>query len=153
MSRPRSFDYDECRALWASGEWMQTELAEKYGVSKQAIRYALYERAREYQLVKQRSYRTPCVDCATLTYRKRCRTCAAAAKVTTVRKGELQCTRCRTWKTDDAFPSNRSNQLRRGRHEACRGCQAALKREYRARHREASRAYDREYKRRVRAAA
>jgi hypothetical protein len=156
----RKFDHDECRALYAAGGWTYRQLAAKYGVSEFAVGYALNPRVRETTRAYQLAHcRRPCAAgcgrdvwtmgraCTGL-----CRSCSADAKVTSVRDGELKCASCGEWKADDAFPRSSANTRRRQRHKTCTACHTAIKRAWRARHPERERAYDRERKRKQRAA-
>lgn len=141
--RPRSFDYDECRALYATGDWTQPELMERFGVSSHAIQYALNPTARAYSKRKQLSYRLPCPECGALvtkpfgekkaTFTGLCVSCLGKLRSTAVRSDSLHCARCDEWKPDSAFPRNRSEKAHRGRHRVCRSCNTAMRREYRER--------------------
>lgn len=153
----RKFDWDEARRRHAAGEPLKW-IARDIGVSVAAVWRVVDERHRARMNARASAFQVigtgTCVDCGggCTRYRVRCPRCAAIARATTVRETELQCTRCREWKSDDAFPHNRAgSRARRGRHDACRSCQTTIKREYRRKHREKANAYDREYKRRRRA--
>lgn len=152
----RSFDWDEARRRNEAGE-TKASLAREYGVTTMAIYMAC--RPEQYEKSKVRraewSRAGKCPDCGTQTTRQhvsenaRCVRCSAIARSTSARDGELQCVTCREWFPDENFPSNRKERhARRGRHAQCRSCQTIARREYRHRNREASNAYDREYKRR-----
>jgi hypothetical protein len=148
----RAFNYDEARARHRAGETC-AQLAAEYGVSStrvwQVINPEGGRRAAEASEAWSRSGKCP--DCGGPMRRngrsQRCRPCYLLLRATTVRPTELQCSTCREWKPDDAFPFNRRESFtRRGRHGQCRTCQTIARRSYRQRHPEASRAYDRAYK-------
>lgn len=160
MGAARKFDHDECRALYATGAWTYRTLAEHFGVSAYAIGYALNPRVKEYKLAYQRAhFRGPCVNgCGNEVWTQgrgrtgKCRPCVQKERVTTVRNDALKCVCCQEWKPDTGFPRHASSGYRRGRHSTCTACQTKGMAAWRAANREHVRAYDRERKRRQRAA-
>lgn len=141
MPRARLFDYDEAKRLRADGLTYQA-IADRFGVSNSAVALAVNDAAREIANERANAWqrRGVCIDCGGQCTRTagtpahRCKTCAALAKATSVREDELQCMKCREWKPDAGFPSNRAESgVRRGRHDQCRPCLTEAKREWRER--------------------
>lgn len=149
----RKFDHDEARFLHSRGASLR-DLAEKYGVSQARINQVVNPEVGRRAEERSSAYRWACPECGAPTQgkRKRCRPCANKLRATSVRAEELQCFRCQQWKPDESYPSNRQEPVRRGRHGLCRVCQTEVKREYRKRNPEKTRAYEREYRRRKRLA-
>lgn len=161
----RKFDWDEAKRRHANGETIQ-DIADSYGVTKTAVRFAVnpdeYARSRAYSAEYQRTkkpYMGTCRECggpATAIRSEshiragRCRSCYAKHQATTVRETTLQCSACRYWLPDDAFPNQTANTARRGRHSLCRPCQNVAKQLNRESNRERERAYDRARKRAAR---
>lgn len=154
----RKFDHEEARKRYEAGARV-ADLAREYGVTDSAVsKVVVPERyAKDLRRKSEWQRNGTCPDCGGRASRNhgkigqhRCISCAAALKATSVREHELRCSRCREWKPDDAFSSNRKEQRRRGRHKFCRRCSTVVKREYRERNRERERAYTREYRRRRR---
>lgn len=149
----RKFDWDEAIRRREAGETYPA-IAKAFGVSVAAVRMAVNPAERERMARTSSAWvrGARCPDCGTQTTRNRkgednrCTQCATRLRATSVREEELQCTRCQEWKPDEDFPMNRSETpLRRYRHGLCRACSTIARREYRQRHPEAQRAYDREY--------
>lgn len=139
--RERKFDWDEARRLHDEG-LTYTAIAAQLGVSKTAVRRVCDDDVYDSMLRNAADWHRGgrCPDCSAPTTRNtkgadhRCVACAAKAKATTARDGQLQCTSCRAWKPDDDFPHNRTKRYaRRGRHNQCRACLTAAKRAYRER--------------------
>ena len=151
----RSFDYEEARSRFATGERISV-LAEEYGVSVARVRQVVIPSEGARADARSAAYRWPCIDCGapTRSRNRRCVPCAFKLLATSAREDELLCMNCKTWKPDDDFPHNRTEKIgRRGRHGECRACQTVSRRRRRQANPEAQRAYDREYKRRRRAAS
>lgn len=158
----RKFDWDEALRLREAGATIKS-IAATLGVSETAVFRVVKpgERERFAEYRKNFDRTGQCSDCGgpmnrTAAYNgsTRCVRCSAIARGTTARDGELQCITCREWKPDDSFPHNRvEKHARRGRHHECRACNTASRRAHRERNREADNAYQREYRRRRRAAA
>lgn len=68
MSSPRTFDHDECRALYATGEWTQAALAARYGVSDTRV-WQIVDPERQQRTNRRASewtqlhYNKPCDGC------------------------------------------------------------------------------------------
>lgn len=154
MGRPRSFDHDEARRLRADGMPARA-IGERLGVSHTSVYRALYPNHPSYSAEKARVYlySATCPDCGgeRNRYRARCQGCAAKAQ-TKVADGRAYCPACSTWKPLADFSPSKWRATR-GVHGECRACDSARRRAYRARHRVADDAYQREYKRRKRASA
>lgn len=143
MGAPRRFDWDEARRLRAKG-WTYPALADRFEVSKMAVRLACNDGARARNRARNAAYQSSgvCPECggqATRHYgplgQRRCKSCAGKARATNVRDGTLRCKTCREWKPDDAFPFNRAgSKAHRGRHDTCRVCSTKLRQAYRERH-------------------
>lgn len=144
----RKFDHDEARLLHSAGE-SYSALADRYGVTIQAVRRVCDERVRSDMEALTKEYmrthfRSPCLGgCGRLVLRgggKRsgyCRCCSKSrrdAARTDIREGELRCSKCGEWKQDASFPTYRPVAARRGRNSQCRSCHAAVRREYRRDH-------------------
>jgi hypothetical protein len=171
MGAPRKFDHDEARALHAAGVPVK-EIAARVGVTVTAI-YRLVtsgwlEREREYGRRYQKS--ALCADCGGPCTRAGhpsqgahgvtlCLTCAKKRDRTRFVEidGEMhaKCFTCSEMKALDEFAAgNRYRDVRpNGVHASCRDCNTAMKRAWRNANREKQRAYDRERKRRQKAAA
>lgn len=136
--RPRSFDYGEASALYATGGWTRAALAHRYGVSKTAITRAVNPdyRARDNKRRDARSRSGTCERCGgacTLTARH-CAVCAPFVAATTARDGELRCGTCGEWKRDRAFArDSRPRPARRGRRHRCTACETKQRRRNRRR--------------------
>lgn len=139
VSRQRSFDYDEANRLRGEGLTYQA-ISERLGVSNTAVQLACKPAARANANANHAEWQRQgkCVDCGGPCTRQgglpahRCVTCFALAIGTTAREGELECSRCKEWKADAAFPHNRTEKIaRRGRHGVCRSCQAEMRRKAR----------------------
>lgn len=150
----RKFDHDEAARLRAAG-WTWLAIAKRFGVTPGAVRYAVLPHVRLQNAASRARFQTSgdCCECgAPCSHRSRgpdrCAACAYAAQVINVRPATLRCITCRRWLPDDRFPSDKTNPARRGRHGQCTACQTAARRDYRARNREADRAYQRAYRRR-----
>lgn len=160
----RKFDHDEALRRYAAGE-SGPMLARLYGVSVSAIYFQVSPKAQASHARAAEKIRASgrCDDCGGpmngLSRRTsgstRCRPCANRLAATSVRETELQCSTCRQWKPDSEFWNDaaKSNQVRRGKHKQCKVCGVVERRSHRERNREADNAYEREYKRRRRAAA
>lgn len=137
MGRPRLVDYDEVRRLYATGEWTQKQLAERFGVSVMPIQRAVNPRAVAYQRQYLKDHRVSCASgCGALVYTNGqrtllCRACFAKTQRTAIREDSLKCHGCKEWKPDAEFPHSRPMLARRGRHNFCRACCTAQRREYR----------------------
>lgn len=75
MSVPRKFDHDECRALYATGEWTQRALARKYAVSATRIWQIVVpeHQARSIAYSKawlRERYNEPCENCGKPTWKR-----------------------------------------------------------------------------------
>lgn len=144
---PRKFDHEEAQRLRALG-WTYVGIAELMGVHAQAVRRVCDPKVRQDMqdraTVNLRKRRTPCRGgCGKLVWasdKKRsgyCTPCYWKAKQLTnpdVRAGELRCTKCRAWKPDDEFPTNKPSKMRRGRNPMCRPCATAMRRNHRHTH-------------------
>lgn len=137
----RRFDYEEARLRRANGE-LVSALAAEYGVTAAAIYRATTPGLPQRQVAYHREWRkTVCTVCGSPAQKAafrgdgpRCKPCADDARATSVREGELQCVTCRQWKLDREFAfSAAARDRRRGRHQCCRACATALRREYRER--------------------
>jgi hypothetical protein len=144
----RKFDYEEARRRHAAGETISA-LAREYGASQARVRQVVNPEAGRLADERAAAYRWPCVDCGKpkRSSRERCVECAAIVAATTVRDNELWCNSCRRWLPDDMF--HRASQLtaRRGRRRRCKPCDHADRADYRRRHPEEQRVYDRNYNR------
>jgi helix-turn-helix resolvase-like protein len=166
MPQPRKFDHDEAIRRYANGE-TGVALAEEYGVSTAAVYRVVNPEIRAYMdkdaVERNRRKREPCRGgCGRLVWRHGrvgrarsgyCPTCNGIQRAESVRPTTLRCSHCREWKRDDAFPRRATANARRGRSHECRVCQTITRRERRQRNAEADRAYQRAYKKRVRAHA
>lgn len=141
MSVPRKIDYADARRRRERGETLAS-IARDYDVTPHAVSYATDTQRRARLLVAsalwQKQGRCPvCGVYGTTRHRvgvdSRCRDCASAAQVTTVRPDALRCVTCREWKPDSEFPGDRRQSHRRGRHMQCRPCQTKDRRAYRER--------------------
>ena len=139
----RKFDWDEAVRLRKQGMLLR-EIAARLGVSESAVDHAVNPRSRARAAAITSEYQRggTCIDCGKQCSRnysvhtpRRCHSCAARALVTAVRDDGLLCFRCKEWKWDTEFPYSRAkrNEVRRGRHSFCRGCQTIARREYRNR--------------------
>lgn len=144
MSRPRKFDHDEARRLFAGGATVAA-IAAHHSVSWSAVARVVdpdfRTRSDERSRIWMRDhYRKPCAcGCGRLVWMGTgrsglCCRCHGAARATTVRPTGLLCNRCREWKPDESFPHSRANLARRGRHSTCRACQAPARQESRLLH-------------------
>jgi hypothetical protein len=146
MSVPRKFDWDEAQRLRRRGA-AYTAIAELFGVSPSAVRFACDPRARAQARLRAADYQASgrCVDCGRQcsynasmmragTSKGRCLECAAKARVTSVRDGALRCLTCRRWLPDSAFTWGQFGDHRRGRHTQCSECQVKMRTAYRAEH-------------------
>lgn len=140
----RKFDWDEARRLRKEG-MTYVEIASLMGVSATAVRIACDQRARATSYVNSAEYARSgvCVDCGGRMSRNstrpqlRCLSCHhrfLRETAPTVRDTELRCFKCERWLPDLAFPHDRNNLARRGRHRECTDCQTAARRAYRERH-------------------
>lgn len=153
---PRRFDHDECRALYATGEWTQKALAEKYGVSPsrvcQIVNPKVANRIRAYQDARQSSVCSECGrPCSWNRYqqeRPRCRTCSFKA-LAKVRDGQAYCPSCLTWKVLADF-SRDASRPGRGVCGECRSCSTERRRDWRRLHPDRDRAAARRYRARLR---
>jgi hypothetical protein len=142
MPHVRKFDHTEARRRYRAGE-SGPALAREYGVTPQAIYFAVSARVRAAQSASQwKRLRSVCSDCGQpcsfnryIQERPRCRACFVIAQTTNVRDDALRCGTCREWKWDTAFPYSRAKRCehRRGRHAQCRECCTKLRRAYRER--------------------
>lgn len=139
----RKFDWDAARARHAAGESIAA-LAAEFGVTKQAIRFAVITGELDRQRAYSRAWQTRgrCDDCggpmnnlSRSNGSRRCLSCAAKARTTSVRAHELLCQSCKKWKPDADFPRSRHKRVvyRRSRHRYCRACCTVARREYRDR--------------------
>ena len=118
---PRKFDHDEARRLHFEENLSYSEIARRLGVVKSSIRSACDPAARPVR---------PCAYCGKPVRvgknshkdKPRCRACFFLHITTSVRPGELRCSKCREWKPDDEFTKNRTCVSRRGREQRCRLC-------------------------------
>ncbi len=154
----RKFDHDEAKRRKEAGESVAS-LAREYGVTPHAVWMVVSPKSKADNLRAQAKLRAKgrCERCGGwkhgATAAKVCQRCAADLKITTVTETTLQCIRCKEFKPDAEFPFNRAESaIRRGRHGECRACNTIARREHRQRNREADNKYQREYKRRRRAA-
>ncbi len=160
----RKYDHERARWLHDVRGWSYKRLAAHYGVSVTAIEYACNDKTRARMLAAAKAgnakKRRPCLgNCGRLVWMHQknknpsgyCPTCHGLRVARTVRETTLLCSRCAEWKPDESFPKQAAAKARRGRHQRCRPCGTAERREHRARNREADNAYQREYKRRIRA--
>lgn len=139
MPVARTFDWSEAQRLRAEG-WTYAAIAHELGVSRVAIRLACDSRAREDSAARLSEWQRSgtCPDCGGQASRNgkrqhRCRACARKQMATSVRAATLRCLTCRQWLPDGAFPRNRTESQRRGRHGHCRDCTTEQKRRWRAR--------------------
>lgn len=156
----RKFDWDEARHLRAGG-LTYAAIAERFGVTTQAVVFACDDEARARQRVRHAAWRASgrCADCGTQNTKdsERCIACAGKARRTRFRydaSGQLiavRCAICKSWKPSSEYAKNAAES--EGLHAQCRNCNTAMKRRWRAANREWQRASDREYRRRRRAQA
>jgi hypothetical protein len=132
----RRFDWDEALLLHQAG-WTITALAEKYGVTRNAVRLATDPRGRSQQRAYQaeRAASGTCGTCGGPCNgnRKimRCVTCAAEAKVRRFKVDErgrhvAHCARCDEWKPWGEFATDES--FRNGLRLRCRVCETTARR-------------------------
>jgi hypothetical protein len=147
----RKFDYDEARRRHAAGETIMM-LAREYGVSWTRVQQVVNPEAGRRAEERSKARRFHCVDCgkSKTSSWPRCVECAALARSTTVRETELRCSSCGRWLPDEAFHKASRFKARRGRRRRCKTCEHADRRDYRRRHLEKTRAYDRKRRRRLR---
>jgi hypothetical protein len=117
MGRPRKFDYDEARKMYATGRFTMTEVARRFGVSRPAMWRVLDDEHRERADAESRRrtrerYLQPCIDgCETLTWAipgrvGRCPACTAKLRRTAEHGTEsryssgCRCDRCRRAASD-----------------------------------------------------
>lgn len=166
MSAPRRFDHDEARRFYATGDWSYAALGRHYGVTDHAIRAAVNPDVRRMKNENSRAYVTMiCEDCGgqcihnywAKTVRNDrivCRACAfqrlreesLLARMNAA--GDLLCRSCGKYKPMTDFVAKANGSPR----PWCRECSTAARQAHRVANLEASRAYDREYRRRRRAA-
>jgi hypothetical protein len=159
----RTFDHDKARALHEADplRWTCAELARYFDVNYNSVRRILdpSEDARTRSRAAQwfRDHRVPCKgECGRLVYGHHkgrtgyCRSCVGGHLTSSVRESELKCGRCGEWKPDEAFPHRHKAKARRGRHSQCRACATLARQDHRLRNQEASKKYDRAYKRATR---
>lgn len=149
MSRRRLFDHEEAVRLRSEdpATWTWQALADRYGVTVQAILYAVRRvtdpdwkarqntYSREYQ---RENLRAPCEGgCGALVWTHVlgrsgfCPACKGAQRAApNVRDAELRCTRCGEWKPDSEFGAEK-RPSRRARRSWCRVCEAAVRRKNR----------------------
>lgn len=133
----RRFDHAEARRRYKAGETL-TELAREYGVSPEAVRYAVDDRTRRRMVLASMDYQSSgkCEKCGKPCSKapnkvSRCKSCADDRRVTTVRKATLKCVLCKQWKRDDAFNMDTGQPRRRNRHASCVACDTSAKRAWR----------------------
>lgn len=144
MAPPRKFDHDEARRLRAEGLFYR-EIAERFGVSTQAVLRACDPRVRARMDMasaeRHRRNRKPCKGgCGRLVWMHMtgrnptgyCIQCLDTS--TSVRETTLRCSECGEWKPDAEFGWAGRNKARRFRHAYCKPCQAPTRQAYRERH-------------------
>lgn len=152
----RRFDHDEALRRKTAGESVAS-LAREYGVTENAVWQAISPATKESNRRAMAALRARgrCERCGGwkngATKAKHCKRCSADLRITTATETTLQCISCKEFKPDNDFPFSRSvAEFRRGRHTECRVCQTISRRKRRHKSIEATRAYDRAYKRRKR---
>lgn len=141
---PRKFDHDEARERYAAGE-SSSALAREYGVTQTAVWTVVSAKGAKWRDSERLKGAGRCRRCGDPTNAQSvythprskglCTSCANDDQATSVRADELQCSVCRAWKPDEAFPHNHSERFRRRtRHGTCRRCLTAARQEYRERH-------------------
>ena len=146
----RRFDWELARNLYEQGSTIR-EIANQVGVSWAAVQRVVVPGVLQREIVYQQVWQQGgvCGECggpmnkASQRQGHRCRACATKARTMNVREDTLRCQKCRQWKPDAEFPSNRIMLVRRGRHALCRPCNTEEKRAWRQRHPERARATDR----------
>lgn len=131
----RKFDHDEARIRHAAGESLSA-LAREYGVTQAAVKRIVdaEHRAAMDSRIQRWMMGGVCRDCGkqgVSRQKARCKKCASQAAATSVRPGELWCSRCQQWLPDESFPHGDKTKARRGRHQYCRQCNTAARRQYR----------------------
>jgi hypothetical protein len=157
MPQARIFDHDECRALYATGEWTQARLAEKYGVSASRI----YQVVTPHVAARRAAYarrwsRGPCEKCGgecvragvmskrqhSPDGRQLCQTCRRVEmrkKPSRDKDGALvfECGRCLVFKPLTQFGARVRRRIRAGQPignvGVCTACATAARRAYRER--------------------
>lgn len=137
----RRFDWGDAKRRYEAGETAKA-LAADYGVSETAIYNAANPEkyARALAITRQWQRTGVCPECGGRMSRKNaslCYSCRNRARATSVREHELCCFSCKQWQPDSAFPNNKGEQARRGKHGYCRKCCTLAKRDWRERKREA----------------
>lgn len=169
---PRAFDHDQAREFYAEGASL-AELAAVYGVVPQAIKRVVDPVTYERMSTRTREFfKTVCEDCggpcSKNWYNSRptlrmdrvvCVRCAGVRRSEEAllarldEDGNLRCSVCGRWKPMAEYASRRTSQgMVVPRHD-CRECSSAARRRHRHANAEATRAWDREYRKRRRAAA
>ena len=162
----RRFDHDEAKRLRASG-WTWRALADRYGVCANAVVRVVDDRARARLDASTRQWMTAlCDDCGSeCTHnwsskhgrhdRVVCRPCSMERRKEESllsrmdENGDLLCSGCGVYRPMVDFVMRQSGSPR----SRCRACETEARRVHRHANIEATRAWDREYKRRRRAEA
>jgi hypothetical protein len=157
----RKFDHDECRRLRNDEKWTYRQLAEHFAVSDAAIRRVCDPAARERMDARTSQFlwdhREPCKGgCGALVWahiRGRtglCPRCDGVRRAADgVRPDTLLCRKCDEWKPDAKF-GLKGPHGRRGCRSTCRECESKTRAEHRRLNSDATHAYDRERKNRLR---
>ena len=148
MPRPRKASLDAAVAdLLASGDSLAV-VAARHGITKGNLDHARRVRdpvegprwRRQHRRWQREHHRKPCKGgCGKLVWAHHgsrsgyCQQCLARVRSTTVRPDTLRCSNCGVWQPDSAYVHNKRAKQRRGRHQVCRNCQAAVKRAWRQR--------------------
>lgn len=179
MPHQRKFDHDEAKRRYANGE-TASGLAREYGVTVTAVWCVVSERGKTVQLRSRAVFyarnHVPCETCGNQTLGliagkkvgnpdgrilcRRCRSDEMRERLRFNEHGTLVSVRCVTsdcangerWQPPGNFTrGKRHREVREGGiHSQCRACQTRARRERRHRNPEATLAYDREYRHRVR---
>ena len=134
----RKFDWEEARRLQASG-MTKIAIAKHLGVTARAVGYAINGASRG-----ERS----CEGCGRSIdiSSEKCSACLGKTLVNRDEDGRVYCARCDTWKDPDAFRPGGPHPAR-GVAARCRSCETADRKARRHANPEATRAYDRERRR------
>lgn len=146
MALPRRFDWDMAKRMRARG-MTYVDIAADLGVSPTAVaRVCDTYRHNQLALHNHRQQRSGvCVDCGKQRSHNytnsrrgidkgRCLECSYIHAATSVRDDALKCVTCKQWLWDTAFPHNRREPIRRGRHTQCTACNTDAMRKWRAEH-------------------
>lgn len=183
MPAKRKFDHDDARRRYAAGEGptaLAREYGVSVNAVRYVVNDNDAANSRKQSAHYYARHTVPCEVCSTPTLdlgitskrihnrdgRILCARCRADAKrerllfddngrLVAVRCTSADCANGERWQSPDNFTrGQRHREVRDGGiHGLCRACQTRARRDHRRRNREASLAYDREYRRRKRVAA